>query len=58
MTGLPWIIRKKPAVSGGTDNTYVATAFYYYSALLTAKAAYVLGIRQDARGLQAACQGD
>ena len=39
----------KTSSFGGTDNTYVATAFYYYSALLTAKAAYVLGIRQDAR---------
>ena len=39
----------KTSSFGGTDNTYVATAFYYYSAMLTAKAAYVLGIRQDAR---------
>ena len=39
----------KTSCFGGTDNTYVATAFYYHSAMLTAKAAYVLGIRQDAR---------
>ena len=39
----------KTSSFGGTDNTYVATAFYYYSVMLTAKAAYVLGIRQDAR---------
>lgn len=39
----------KTSSFGGTDNTYVATAFYYYSALLAAKAAYVLGVRQDSR---------
>ena len=47
-----WLALDNPDKSscfGGTDNTYVATAFYYYSAMLAAKAAYVLGIRQDAR---------
>lgn len=47
-----WLALDNPDKSscfGGTDNTYVATAFYYYSAMLAAKAAYVLGIRQDSR---------
>lgn len=39
----------KTSCFGGTDTTYVATAFYYYSAVLAAKAAYVLGIGQDVR---------
>ncbi len=33
---------------GGTDCYYVASAFYYYSATLTAKAAKVLGKTEDA----------
>lgn len=34
---------------GGTENTYVATAYYYWSTTLTAKAARVLGKEEDAR---------
>ena len=34
---------------GGTDVTYVATAYYYYSLTLTARAARVLGHRDDER---------
>lgn len=33
---------------GGTDVPYVATAYYYHSACLTAKAAAVLGLTEDA----------
>ena len=33
---------------GRTDNEFVATAYYYYSATLTAKAARVLGYDEDA----------
>lgn len=33
---------------GGTEHTYVATAYYYYSATLTAKAAKALGKTKDA----------
>lgn len=33
---------------GGTDNAYVATAYYYWSAALTAKAAKVLGHETEA----------
>jgi len=32
---------------GGTDPYYVASAYYYYSALLTAKAAYILGRKEE-----------
>ena len=39
----------KTSCFGGTDNTYVATAFYYWSVRLTAKAALVLGVREDAQ---------
>lgn len=38
----------KKSCFGGTDNTYVATAFYYWSVRITAKAALVLGVREDA----------
>lgn len=33
--------------TGGTDMTLIATAFYYYSSILTAKAAEVLGETQE-----------
>ncbi|MDY6333569.1 MAG: family 78 glycoside hydrolase catalytic domain [Lachnospiraceae bacterium] len=33
---------------GGTDNTYVSTAYYLYSATLTARAAKALGLEEDA----------
>ena len=39
----------KTSCFGGTDNTYVATAFYYYSVKLTAKAALVLGLEAEAK---------
>lgn len=38
----------KKSSFGGTDNTYIATAYYHRSALLTAKAARVLGLEEDA----------
>ena len=38
----------KTTCFGGTDNTYIATAYYHRSALLTAKAARVLGLEEDA----------
>ncbi len=34
---------------GGTENAYVATAYYYWSASLTAKAAAALGKAEDAK---------
>ena len=34
---------------GGTESTYVATAYYYWSASLTAKAASVLGKTEEAK---------
>lgn len=37
---------------GGTDHTYVATAYYFWSALLTSKAATVLGKTEDAERYQ------
>ena len=37
------------AVKGGTDDDYVRTVYYWYSADLTAKAAEVLGIAEDHR---------
>ncbi|MBP3217191.1 MAG: family 78 glycoside hydrolase catalytic domain [Lachnospiraceae bacterium] len=33
---------------GGTDKHYIASAFYYHSAQLTAKAARLIGIKEDA----------
>ena len=38
----------KDSCLGGTDSGYVASAYYYYSASLTAKAAAVLGKGKDA----------
>lgn len=38
----------KTSCFGGTDVPYVATAYYFYSTLLTAKAASVLGLTEDA----------
>ncbi len=38
---------------GATDLAYTATAFYYYSASLTAKAAGALGYEQDAKEYEA-----
>ncbi|MGN0779622.1 MAG: family 78 glycoside hydrolase catalytic domain [Aristaeellaceae bacterium] len=38
----------KKSSFGGTDNTYIATAYYHRSALLTAKAAQALGLTEDA----------
>ena len=57
-TGWLWTTRIRPAVFGGTDNTYVATAFYYYSVMLTAKAAYVLGYTPGCESLPAAGKRD
>ena len=39
---------EKGSSFGGTDPYYVASAYYYYSAVLTSKAAEVLGKRTDA----------
>lgn len=39
----------KDSSFGGTNTSYVATAFYYYSVMLTAKAARVLGLAEDER---------
>lgn len=39
----------KESCFGGTDTGYVATAFYYHSVCLTAKAARVLSISEDER---------
>ena len=41
---------------GATDLPYTATAFYYYSASLTAKAAKALGYEADQKEYQALCQ--
>ncbi len=41
---------------GATDLAYTATAFYYYSASLTAKAAKALGYEEDQREYEALCQ--
>lgn len=41
---------------GATDLPYTATAFYYYSASLTAKAAKALGYEEDQKDYQALCQ--
>ncbi len=41
---------------GATDLHYTATAFYYYSTLLTAKAAKALGLDGDWREYQALCE--
>ena len=41
---------------GGTDNTYVASAYYLYSAELTARAAEVLGRTEDAGKYRAIAQ--
>ena len=38
----------KTSSFGGTENTYVATAYYYWSSMLTAKAAEILGKAEDA----------
>ena len=43
-----WLSLDGDSVYGGTDRTFVATAYYYYSALLTAKAAGVLGMQAEA----------
>ena len=43
-----WLALDGDSVYGGTDRIYVATACYYYSASLTAKAAKVLGMTEDA----------
>ncbi|MBQ4227108.1 MAG: family 78 glycoside hydrolase catalytic domain [Clostridia bacterium] len=48
-----WLALDGDSVYGGTDRTFVATAYFYYSAMLTAKAAGVLG-KKD---LQAKYQG-
>ncbi|MBE6564947.1 MAG: alfa-L-rhamnosidase RamA [Ruminococcaceae bacterium] len=37
----------KTSSHGGTESFYVATAYYYYSASLTAKAAKALGLEED-----------
>ncbi len=37
---------------GATDPFYIASVFYYYSTVLTAKAAHVLGYRADAAALE------
>ena len=41
---------------GATDLTYTATAFYYYSASLTAKAAKALGYEEDRQAYEALAQ--
>ncbi len=41
---------------GATDLPYTATAFYYYSSSLTAKAAKALGYEADQKEYQALCQ--
>lgn len=41
---------------GATSLPYTATAFYYYSASLTAKAARALGYEDDAREYEALCE--
>ncbi len=49
-----WLALDGDSVYGGTDRTFVATAYFYYSTLLTAKAAGVLGqedVRQKYQGL-------
>lgn len=38
----------KSSCFGGTENAYVASAYYYYSTLLTGKAASTLGYEEDA----------
>lgn len=43
----------KTSCFGGTDTALVATAFYYYSVKLTAKAAMVLGIGSEAQSYRA-----
>lgn len=37
---------------GATDPFYIASVFYYYSTMLTAKAAHVLGYKEDAAVLE------
>ena len=39
----------KGSCFGGTENAYVASAYYYYSTCLTAKAAAALGYEEDAK---------
>lgn len=41
---------------GATDLVYTATAFYYYSTSLTAKAAKALGLEEDQREYEALCE--
>lgn len=43
-----WLALDGTSVYGGTDRTYVATAYYYYSTFLTAQAAEILGLKEDA----------
>lgn len=43
-----WLALDADHVHGGTDRTLIATAYYYYSASIVAKAATVLGNRADA----------
>ncbi len=42
-----WLSLDGDSVYGGTDRTFVATAYYYYSALLTSRAASVLGLDEE-----------
>lgn len=43
---------KEGAATGGTDQTLIATAFYYYSTKLLAKAAKALDLKEDAKNAQ------
>ena len=54
-----WLALDNPVAGsplGGTDPYFVASFYYYYSTLLTAKAAGVLGKTQDQQKYQALCE--
>lgn len=43
-----WLALDGDNVHGGTDRTYIATAYYYYSADIVARSAGILGLEEDA----------